>query len=222
MQIFGRIRSSRLFTEAVRMLAKLRMMRSPDRKLLYRQIDRNLAHRGLDNAIIHSHRVLEKLWRVAGRDSRVLAVGACNLLEIHAFKSYGIDDVIGIDLVAPEKNDGGVIKIMDMHDLRFEDDTFDILYCSGAFHCSHDVHRLVREFVRVTKSGGYICIAVPVDFTPNDVYRYDVGSLENLKALFAPHVRDVVWSESVPANSEFNPNNNTTIRCIYRIVKERG
>jgi SAM-dependent methyltransferase len=199
--------------------AKMRAIRSPNRHCLYRQIDRNLEHRNLDNAIIHSHRTLQQLWKIADHGSRVLAVGVCNLLEIYAFKGYGFDRIVGIDLVRPD-NDSGFIQLMDMHDLRFSDDAFDIVYCSGAFHCSYDPKRLVREFVRVTRPGGWICITVPIDFARSDVYRVDVRSLDGLRDLFEPFVEKVWWSETVAAGSEFNPNNNTIIRAIFQITKD--
>src|SRR5712675_784745 len=116
MNLLRYLRFCRLRKWMVRRIAKSRMIRSPDRHFLYRQIDRNLEHRNLDNAIIHSHRTLAQLCKIADRHSRVLAVGACNLLEIYAFKGYGFDKILGIDLVRPD-NDPGFIQIMDMHDL---------------------------------------------------------------------------------------------------------
>lgn len=187
-------------------------------KALYQQIDRNLQHRGLDNAIIHSHRILAMLWKMAPRTSRVLSVGSCNLLEIYAFKGYGFDNIRGIDLV-PADNDPGFMQVMDMHDLKFPDNSFDILYCSGAFHCSYDPRRLAREFVRATADGGLVCITVPVNFSTTEVYRVDAGSLEGLRGFFAPHVGDVIWEEVVPGNSEHNPNRDPIARTIFRVRK---
>jgi len=187
-------------------------------KALYQQIDRNLQHRGLDNAIIHSHRILEMLWKIAPRTSRVLSVGSCNLLEIYAFKGYGFDDIRGIDLV-PADNDPGFVQVMDMHELKFPDNSFDILYCSGAFHCSYDPRRLAREFVRATAEGGLVCITVPVNFSTTEIYRVDAGSLEGLRGFFAPHVGEVIWEEVVPGNSEHNPNRDPIARTIFRVRK---
>jgi SAM-dependent methyltransferase len=218
MELFRHFHLGRLRKGIRGTVAKARMIRSPHRDVLYRQIDRNLDHRNLDNAIVHSHRTLQQLWKIADRRSRVLAVGACNLLEIYTFKGYGFDNIVGVDLVRPD-NDPGYIRIMDMHDLRFPDDAFDIVYCSGAFHCSYDAKRLVREFVRVTRTGGWVCITVPIDFPRNDVYRVDVGSLHGLRELFEPFLGEVQWSETVPPGSEFNPNNNTIVRAIFQIKK---
>lgn len=198
--------------------ARFLARKSTASKALYQQIDRNLRHRGLDNAIIHSHRILEMLWKIAPRTSRVLSVGSCNLLEIYAFKGYGFDDIRGIDLV-PADNDPGFVQVMDMHDLKFPDNSFDILYCSGAFHCSYDPRRLAREFVRATADGGLVCITVPVNFSTTEIYRVDAGSLEGLRGFFSPHVGEVVWEEVVPGNSEHNPNRDSIARTIFRVRK---
>ena len=209
---------SRLKKEWRHRFARLRVRGSPNRDALVQQIDRNLQHRGLDNAIIHSHRILSRLWKAAPRSSRVLSVGSCNLLEIYAFKGYGFDRIQGIDLV-PADNDPGFVQVMDMHDLKFPDNSFDILYCSGAFHCSYDPKRLADEFVRVTSDGGLVCITVPVNFATTDIYRVDAGSPEGLRKFFEPHVGELVWEEVVPGNSEHNPNRDPVARTIFRVSK---
>ncbi len=212
------LRRNQLKNEFARLTARLRAKRLPNREALFKQIDRNLQHRGLDNAIIHSHRMLAVLWTIAPRTNRVLSVGSCNLLEIYAFKGYGFDDIRGIDLV-PTASDPGFIQIMDMHDLKFADSSFDILYCSGAFHCSYDPRRLAKEFIRVTAAGGLICITVPVNYNTTEIYRVDAGSLEGLREFFAPHVGEVIWEEVVPGNNEHNPNRDTIARTIIRVHK---
>lgn len=202
----------------LRARAKFHMRGSAASKALRQQIDRNLQHRGLDNAIIHSHRMLAMLWKIAPRTSRVLSVGSCNLLEIYAFKGYGFDNIRGIDLV-PADRDPGFVQVMDMHEMRFPDNSFDILYCSGAFHCSYDPDRLAGEFVRVTADGGLVCITVPVNYSTTDIYRVDAGSLEGLRRFFEPHVGEVLWEEIVPGSSEYNPNRDPIARTIFRIRK---
>jgi len=218
MSPFRFLRRAGLRNELARLTARLRVKRSPNREVLFKQIDRNLQHRNLDNAIIHSHRMLAVLWKIAPRTNRVLSVGSCNLLEIYAFKGYGFDDIRGVDLL-PAQNDPGFIQVMDMHDLKFAENSFDILYCSGAFHCSYDPRRLAQEFVRVLADRGLVCITVPVNYVTTDVYRVDPGSLEGLRGFFAPHAGEVVWEEVVPGNSEHNPNRDSIARTIFRVHK---
>lgn len=203
----------------VSILSKIRIIFSPHRQILFKQIERNMAHRNLNNAVIHSHRMLEQIKNFArDRKIKILSVGSCNALEIHAFKGYGYDNIIGIDLVAPEK-DKNLIKIMDMHNLKFKDDCFNLIYCSGTFHCSYDPQKLVREFVRVLKNDGIICITIPVEFEPTEVYRLDVKSLNGLYNLFSPYIKEKLWSETVPPDTEYNPHRHKIIRSIFTIKK---
>lgn len=200
-------------------LSKVRMTFSPNKQVLFKQIDRNMAHRHLDNAIIHSHRMLEQIKNLAkNRKIKILSVGSCNSLEIYAFKGYGYNNIIGIDLVKPEK-DRKFIKIMDMHNLKFKDDSFDLIYCSGTFHCSYDPQKLAKEFMRVLKNDGMICITVPIEFEPTEVYRIDIKSLDGLYDLFSPCVKEKLWSETVPPDTEHNPHRHKIIRSIFTIKK---
>ncbi len=218
-KILTQFRPYKIRKKTVLILAKIRIIFSPNRKILCKQIERNLEHRHLDNAVIHSHRMLEQIRNFAkDRKNKILSIGSCNALEIHAFKGYGYDNIIGIDLVKPEK-DKNLIKIMDMHNLKFKDDSFDLIYCSGTFHCSYNPQKLSKEFVRVLKNDGIVCITVPVEFEPTEVYRVDVQSLAGLYKLFSPYIKDKLWSEIVPSNTEYNPHRHKIVRSIFTIKK---
>ncbi|MBU6431045.1 MAG: class I SAM-dependent methyltransferase [Patescibacteria group bacterium] len=195
------------------------MIFSSNRQILFKQIDRNMERRHLDNAIIHSHRMLEQIKTFTkNRKIKILSVGSCNALEIYAFKSYGYDNIIGIDLVRPEK-DRRLIKSTGMHNLKFKDDSFDLIFCSGTFHCSYNPQKLAEEFIRVVKNDGMICITVPIEFEPTEVYRVDAKSLDGLYNLFLPYVKEKLWSETVPPDTECNPHRHKIIRCIFTIKK---
>ena len=218
-KILGPLKSYKVKKKLFLRLSKTRMIFNPNKEILYRNIERNLEHRGLDNAIIHSHRMLEQLIKIAkDKTIKILSVGTCNALEIYAFKGYGYDNIIGIDLVA-QKKDTEMIKVMDMHNLKFKDNFFDLIFCSGTFQCSYDPKKLVKEFIRTVKNGGMICITVPVNFEPTEVYRLDVQSLDGLHALFSPHIKEKIWSETLPPHTEYNPHRHNIIRSIFTIVK---
>jgi len=196
---------------------KLRFFNSHKKGFLYKQIDRTFEHLGLDNAIIHSKRMVSQIQKsLAERNINILAVGCCNMIEIDVFKAHGYKNVSGIDLVSFNEK---YIKIMDMHQMGFVDNSFDLIYCSGAFHCTYDPQGLVREFVRVVKNHGYICITVVINFPLSEVYRYDSGSLEGVHGLFGNYIDKIIWSETVAPRTEFNPNACTLIRTIFSIKK---
>lgn len=218
-KIIARLKVRKLKNKLFLNISKAKMVFNPHKEFIFKQIERNLSHRNLDNAIIHSHRMLEQIGKIVrNRKINILSVGSCNMLEIYAFKSYGYDNVIGIDLVKPEWG-GKFIRTMDMHNMKFADNSFDLIFCSGTFQCSYDPQKLVREFVRVAKDKALICITVPVGFEPTEVYKIDVKSLEGLRDFFFPHIKEILWSETVPPNTEFNPNQNTVIRSIFTIDK---
>jgi SAM-dependent methyltransferase len=90
---------------------------------------------------------------------QVLCVGARNGDEIDLFQASGAS-AIGIDLYSDRPD----IAVMDMHDLKYADSSFDIVYSNHSFEHAYDKERAAREFQRVVKSGGYIAIEVPGNY----------------------------------------------------------
>ena len=50
---------------------------------------------------------------------------------------------------------------MDMHEMTFSDDSFDVVYASHSLEHSYDVERVVREIVRVARDGAVVGVEVP-------------------------------------------------------------
>src|SRR5215216_5261969 len=88
----------------------------------------------------------------------VLCIGCRNPLELDRFRARGFGEVVGIDLFS-QRDD---ILVMDMHELSFADDSFDVVYASHALEHSYDVDRVVREIARVGRDGAVVGIEVPV------------------------------------------------------------
>lgn len=71
---------------------------------------------------------------------RMLMLGAGTGAELQAAKEYGYKPV-GIGLLPPEqvefaRQQGVDFRVMDMHDLKFPNESFDVAYCSHSFeHC---------------------------------------------------------------------------------------
>lgn len=196
------------------LLARAAFIRHPRRRELARQIDRHLQHLALDNAIVHAHRTIPQIIRGgAARNAAVLAVGCCNMIEIYAFKSYGYEEVTGIDVVSQNP---AHIKLMDMHNMSFKNAKFDVVYCSGALQCSYDPGKVVAELVRVLKPGGLLAVVVPVGFTTDDVYPLDVGSLEGLLQLFRRWSPTLIWAESVQGATSENPHRFPVVRAVMK------
>src|SRR5437762_4335204 len=88
----------------------------------------------------------------------VLCVGCRNTLELDRFRACGFDEVVGIDVFS-QRDD---VKVMDMHEMTFPDDSFDVVYASHALEDSYDVQRVVEEVVRVARDDAVVGVEVPV------------------------------------------------------------
>jgi len=199
---------------SVRRLGK---SRPPDyRDYLAIQLRRTLSKRDTDpgiGAVTLINRVAEQR-----RDGgRVLCVGCRNTLELDRFRARGFDDVIGIDVFSQRED----IKVMDMHEMTFPDDSFDVVYASHALEHSYDVKRVVEEVVRVARDGAIVGVEVPVRAQASTADRIVFSGLDELRAAFEPHIRDEVLGEEQPPYSATNDQGTDIARLVFRLRKER-
>lgn len=123
---------------------------------------------------------------------RVLCVGCRNGHELDHLAGAGYPDAIGIDLHSTDSR----IRVMDMHELEFEDGSFDAVYASHSLEHSLDPQRVARGFERVARIGGVIVIEVPILYGRRGADLWDFESPENVAALFGGC--SVAWSEAGP------------------------
>lgn len=98
-----------------------------------------------------------KFGNALTKDTKALCIGARTGQEVVALKEMGLEDVIGIDIVPhlPHVIEG------DMHNLDFEDETFDFIY-TNVFDHSVDPKKMMSEMERVLKVGGHIFLQCQV------------------------------------------------------------
>jgi Methyltransferase domain len=118
---------------------------------------------------------------VIGEHEPALTIGPRWVGEIHYFReTLGLKGTIGLDLFT---TDDELVKVGDMHDMPFADDTFGLVYQRNTFNKSYDIRAALRESVRVLRDGGVLI--------SDDCYAYTSGVSElcrtNLK-----HNRQVV------------------------------
>lgn len=117
-------------------------------------------------------RVLEEI----GKDGVALDLGSGN-------RRWG-SNVINLD-IEPFPN---VDVLGDGEMLPFKDETFDAVISEAVLEHVPDPTRVVEEMWRVTKRGGYVCVAVPFiqgyHASPNDYQRYTLSGLEELLSDF--------------------------------------
>jgi SAM-dependent methyltransferase len=140
----------------------------------------------------------------------VLCVGCRDDDELRYFRKQGAGGVVGIDLyrAAP-----GVLT-MDMHDLKFGDGSFDVVYSRHSFEHSYDKRKAAREFIRVLKPGGVVVIEVPGKHKGGGDYTVFTKTGDVLEA-FEPHVGEMLWEEY--SRKEENTDKLDIIRVMFRV-----
>jgi SAM-dependent methyltransferase len=145
----------------------------------------------------------------------VLCVGCRNTLELDRFRARGFDGVVGIDVFS-QRDD---IKVMDMHEMSFSDDSFDVVYCSHALEHSYDVRRVAEEIVRVARSGAVVGVEVPVRTQRSAADRLVFSGLDELRELFRPNIDEELLAEEQPPRSATNDQGTEIARLVFRVVK---
>jgi SAM-dependent methyltransferase len=147
---------------------------------------------------------------------RVLCVGCRNALELDRFYARGFDDVTGIDVFSQRED----IKVMDMHDMTFPDNSFDVVYASHVLEHSYDLERVVEEVVRVARDGAVVGVEVPVRVQASAADRIVFSSLSELRAAFDSHIGGEVLAEEQPPRSPTNDQGTDIARLVFRLRKE--
>lgn len=58
----------------------------------------------------------------------------------------------------------------DLHDIPFEDDRFDVIFCNHVLEHVDDDHQCMKELCRVLKPGGFAILQVPIDYSRETTY----------------------------------------------------
>jgi SAM-dependent methyltransferase len=184
------------------------------RDYLATQLRRTLSKRETDpgaGAVTLINRVAEA--QPAG--GAALCVGCRNTLELDRFRAHGFDDVVGIDLFS-QRDD---ILVMDMHELSFPDDSFDVVYASHALEHSYDVDRVVREIGRVARDGAVVGVEVPVRAQASAADRVLFSGLDELRAAFRRYVGSELHAEEQAPHTPTNEQGTDIARLVFRLRK---
>ena len=82
---------------------------------------------------------------------------------IKIFKGMKNLDYLTADLISPWAD----VK-MDVHDIPFEENTFDVVICNHVLEHVDDADKVMKEFYRVMKPGGWGIFQVPIDYNNSD------------------------------------------------------
>jgi SAM-dependent methyltransferase len=145
----------------------------------------------------------------------VLCVGCRNTVELNEFRARGFADVVGIDLFSQHPD----ILVMDMHEMTFADESFDVIFSSHSLEHSYDLERVVREIARVARRRALVAAEVPVRGQRGDADLLVFGDVTELRTAFGHHVGEVLMAEERPSRSETNDQGTDVARLVFRIVK---
>lgn len=144
--------------------------------------------------------------------SSVLCVGCRNPIELDLFKSAGVGEVIGIDLISQRAD----IRVMDMHRMTFDDDRFDALYASHSLEHAYDVSVVLREMCRVGRPGAVIGVEVPLGEGSSDADRVTFRGLPDLRAAVGTLAAQELWADEQPPGTATNSQGTAVARIVFR------
>jgi len=105
--------------------------------------------------------VLRSIHELDVPNARVLNIGARNEMELLLMRLYGFrrGNITAIDLFSYSP----LIRVMDMHQLDFPDNTFDLTYSAYTLRYSDQLERACREIIRCTRDGGLVAASFGSD-----------------------------------------------------------
>ena len=111
--------------------------------------------------------------------------------------------------IANQKNIYQSLKLVDLtKKLEYENDSFEAIICAGTFTCGHVGPETLREMVRVTKKGGYICFTVRKQEWEASPYLQIMDDLEKTDS----------WRKLEKATKEYNVKEGVSCQlCLYQV-----
>lgn len=145
-----------------------------------------------------TERIMNALKIIGGWDfqkSRILCVGPRNESEVLLLRGHGFhkSHIEAIDLFSYSP----CIRVMDMNNLDYADDHFDIYYSSAVIKYSPDILRTVSEAIRVTRGGGLMVFGFMYGMK-SDIVPEGSGleaGVRELLDLFEAHVDHIYWHD---------------------------
>lgn len=111
------------------------------------------------------NRFLTDFFNIINKKAKILDVGCGDGCGLLWFKNNFYYNVYGCDIdfekVSRAKKAGFPISVIDMHNIPFTNNKFDVIYASHVLEHAHDPITVIYEFHRILKSEGILIIVVP-------------------------------------------------------------
>lgn len=179
------------------------------------QLRRTLLKRSNDPGV-GTRVLIDRATRVfPGKDARVLCIGCRNLIELDECRARGFTDVVGVDLFSQRSD----IQVMDMHELTFADDSFDIVYCSHSLEHSYNVDKVASEIARVARKGAVVAVEVPVRGRASAADRIEFAGIDAVRDVFRRCTAEEIEAEEHAPRTETNGQGSDIARLVFRVEK---
>lgn len=171
----------------------------------------NIINRGRTERVIA---ILRSIRGLKLGSLNTLVVGPRNEAELLLLSSYGFDSakMTAIDLFSYSP----AVRLMDMHDLKFPDGSFDAVYSAFVITYSDDIPRAIAETIRVARDNALIVFAFE-HLSPGDGNRFGKNNLgggpNDLIGAFGPRAGHVFWQE------DFENEGRYTSSVVFRLSK---
>ncbi len=198
-------------------LRRLGKRRPPEyRDYLATQLRRTLSKRETDPGS-GAETLINRVAEEQPSRGAVLCIGCRNGLELDRFRARGFGEVVGIDIFSQRPD----ILTMDMHELSFADDSFDVVYASHSLEHSYDVDRVAGEIGRVARDGAVVGVEVPVRAQASDADRIVFSGLDELRGVFRLNMGEELLAEEQSPHTPTNEQGTEIARLVFRLKKER-
>jgi len=111
--------------------------------------------------------------------------------------------------IANQKKIYQSLKLVDLtKKLDYENDSFDAIICAGTFTCGHVGPEALKEMVRITKEGGFICFTVRKQEWEASPYLQIINELEKTNS----------WNKIEHNTCDYNVNEGVSCQlCLYQV-----
>ena len=186
-------------------------------ELIYRNWAKNYEHDVINLAGYVGHLITsELLLSYLKKDkAKVLDAGCGTGLVGEFLFNNNFKNVEGVDFseemlsIASSKKVYQSLKLVDLtKKLDYEDNLFDAVICAGTFTCGHVGPDALREMVRITKQGGYICFTVRKQEWEASPYLQIMDDLEKTDS----------WRKLEKVTKDYNVKEGVSCQlCLYQV-----
>ena len=152
---------------------------------------------------------------LSNTQAKILDAGCGTGLVGEILNNNEFKNLIGVDFsqemlnIAMQKNVYQSLELVDLtKKLDYEDNLFDAVICAGTFTCGHVGPEALREMVRITKQGGYICFTVRKQEWEASPYMQIINDLED----------SLAWQKLEHITKEYNLKEGVSCQlCLYQV-----